>query len=81
MENLVGMTLRGRQRAYYYGKLDLLFPGLRQRYEREFGGDYHCPATGAQQLGRLFEDLCERYGLATGVARYAPQQGKQLCLF
>jgi DNA repair photolyase len=75
-----GMTLRGRQRTYYYRKLDLLFPGLRQRYEREFGSDYHCPATGTRQLNRLFEDLCERYGLATRVERYTPQQGKQLRL-
>ena len=31
-----GMTLRDRQRAYYYAQLDRLFPGLRQQYERQY---------------------------------------------
>lgn len=75
-----GMTLRGRQRAYYYRQLDLLYPGLRKRYERAFGDDYYCPASGAHQIGRLFEDLCARYGLATRVRRYLPKQGRQLRL-
>jgi len=35
-----GMTLRDRQRQYYYTKLDLLFPGLRPRYEKAFGEHY-----------------------------------------
>jgi len=32
-----GMSMRDRQRAYYYAKLDELFPGLRRRYERRYG--------------------------------------------
>ena len=32
-----GMTLRDRQRAYYYDKLDHLFPGLRGRMRKLLG--------------------------------------------
>ncbi|HDQ71077.1 MAG TPA: radical SAM protein [Chloroflexi bacterium] len=35
-----GMTLRDRQRVYYYRRLDELFPGLRARYERRFGENW-----------------------------------------
>ena len=33
-----GMTLRANQRAYYYDRLDELFPGLRERYEKKVWG-------------------------------------------
>ena len=51
-----GMTLRDRQRAYYYDKMDKLFPGLRQRYERRFGDQYHCPANDTDRLWRVLSD-------------------------
>jgi len=35
-----GMSMRDRQRALFYGRLDELFPGLRARYEERFGEDY-----------------------------------------
>jgi len=36
-----GMSLRDRQRAYYYDELARLFPGLRRRYEARYGNQYH----------------------------------------
>jgi DNA repair photolyase len=76
-----GMSLRDRQRAYYYGKLDELFPGLRQRYERTFGGQYTCPVPNADRLATLFGDLCEQYGIATRMEPYQPVSGTQMSLF
>ena len=76
-----GMSLRDRQRAYYYDKLDELFPGLRRKYERRFGGQYHCAANNAEQLGRLFHGLCDRYGIATRMTPYEPETATQLSLF
>ncbi len=69
-----GMTLRDRQRAYYYDKLDLLFPGLRPRYEKAFGERYFAPAQNARQLGQLFAELCEKYGVATRMPVFIPQK-------
>jgi DNA repair photolyase len=69
-----GMTLRDRQRAYYYDKLDHLFPGLRERYAKAFGESYSAPARNARQLGQVFNELCERLGLATKMPVFAPQK-------
>jgi DNA repair photolyase len=65
-----GMTMRDRQRAYYYDQLDRLFPGLRERYERAYGGRYECSAPTAPRLRAVYEDLCRTYHLATGVQAF-----------
>jgi len=77
----LGMTMRDRQRAYYYDKLDTLFPGLRREYERAFGNQYHAPANNAKELERVVARLCDEYELATRIPQYAPQAAKQLSLF
>ncbi len=76
-----GMTLRDRQRAYYYAQLDRLFPGLRQRYERQYGNRYSASAWGAQHLEQTFREACERYGIATRMPFYAPAPPLQPALF
>ena len=68
-----GMSLRDRQRAYFYTQLDRLFPGIRQRYERAFGDRYEAPAPNAAQLYQLFNTLCQQYQLATRTPAYKPQ--------
>jgi DNA repair photolyase len=65
-----GMTLRNRQRAYYYAQLDRLFPGLRQQYERRFGDRYFASANDAHRLEQIFREQCERYGIATRMRLY-----------
>ena len=67
-----GMTLRDRQRAYYYAQLNRLFPGLRQQYERQYGDRYSAPAQGAAQLEQVFKETCERHGIATHMPFYQP---------
>lgn len=67
-----GMSLRDRQRDYYYAQLDRHFPGLRARYESAFGSRYGCPARNASRLERCFASLCQQYGLR----RYAPPYGE-----
>lgn len=76
-----GMTLRDRQRAYYYDRLDELFPGLRQRYERAFGDRYTCAAPNIERLTRVFDELCERYGIASRMERYPRVTDTQMRLF
>ena len=74
-----GMSMRDRQRAYYYEQLDRQFPGIRAKYERRFGERYECPANFAAELSSLFHLLCAEHGLDTKVRRYQPL--KQLSLF
>ena len=75
-----GMTLRDRQRDYYYNKLDRSFPGLRGQYERRFGNQYYCPANNSTSLEDEFRDLCENYGIATRMPQFSTQRGEQLNL-
>ncbi len=75
-----GMSMRDRQRAYYYDKLDQLFPGLRQMYERTFGDQYACASPHADRLASVFHDLCDRHGIATRMKGYEPVTATQLRL-
>ena len=81
-----GMTLRDRQRAYFYDKLDRLFPGLHPRYEKAFGERYSAPARNPRRLGQVFAELCKQLGIATKMPVFAPRkrlhkEKDQLALF
>src|SRR5512136_556932 len=76
-----GMTLRDRQRAYYYAQLNRLFPGLRQQYERQYGDRYSAAAREARHLEQIFREACERKGIATRMPFYEPALPLQPALF
>jgi DNA repair photolyase len=76
-----GMTLRDRQRAYYYAKLDQHFPGLRKEYERRYGNQYSAPARNHAQLEAHFHSLCQEAGLNTAIPQFSPQKNEQLRFF
>ncbi len=75
-----GMTMRDRQRTYYYDQLDRLFPGLKTKYQRRYGERYGCSVPDAKQLEELFRAMCEHYGLATRMPFYTPESPSQLTL-
>ncbi|MCJ7738736.1 MAG: hypothetical protein MUQ10_15730 [Anaerolineae bacterium] len=75
------MTLRNRQRDYYYRQLDRHFPGLRETYERVFGDRYSCHAPYSKKLYAIFGTLCMQYGVATKLPLYAPQAAELPSLF
>jgi hypothetical protein len=75
------MSMRKGQREYFYQKLDQLFPGLREKYERRYGDSYSCPSDRAERLWQVFNELRVRYGIATDVRRYNPRTAAQLALF
>jgi DNA repair photolyase len=68
-----GMTMRDRQREYFYARLDEHFPGLRPRYERAYRERYGCTVPEAGRLGKLSAELCDRYGIARRIEPYPPQ--------
>jgi DNA repair photolyase len=77
-----GMSLRDRQREYFYTQLDRLFPGMRQCYERCFGNRYECPTDNARQLYMLMGSLCARLDLSNHTPRYQPEAPvRQMTLF
>lgn len=58
-----GMTLRQNQREWYYRKLDIFFPGIKEKYIRQYGNAYECPSPKAKELWNLFKDECSRLGI------------------
>jgi DNA repair photolyase len=81
-----GVTLRQNQREWYYKKLDEHFPGLKQKYIRQFGNAYECRSPKAKTLIQLFQKECDRFGILYKMADIIKgyQQGyddQQLSLF
>lgn len=58
-----GLTLREGDREYYYAALDRHFPGLKQRYIREYGNAYVLPSPNEARLREIFEEFCGKYGI------------------
>lgn len=75
-----GVTLRDRQRDYFYAQLDQRFPGVRVRYERAFGERYSARSPRAAELETLFGELAARFHLARTVAPYREDKPEQLAL-
>lgn len=59
-----GMTLRDGQREYFYRALDKLYPGMKQKYIKNFGNSYQCLSPGHQNLYKIFRRECEYWGIA-----------------
>jgi len=59
----MGVTLREGNREYFYRQLDLRFPGMKERYIREYGGAYMLESPNAGELERLFHRICSRHGI------------------
>lgn len=57
------VTLRAGQREYFYNKLDIHFPGIKEKYMRTYGGQYECRSPRYGALEALFRKECERYGI------------------
>lgn len=74
----MGVTLRDRQKAYYYRQLDKSFPGLRETYEKSFGEAYYCPARKDKHLYKLLQEECDIAGLKTKIDCYKPLEAEQL---
>lgn len=55
----MGLTLREGDREYYYAALDRYFPGLKERYIRTYGNAYELPSPRAEELKRLFQQICQ----------------------
>ncbi|WP_407374565.1 SPL family radical SAM protein [Methanobrevibacter sp.] len=50
----MGLTLRHGNREYFYFKLDEHFPGLKEKYIKEYGSSYAIPSPNNKKLMDLF---------------------------
>lgn len=59
----MGLTLRDGNREYFYRQLERHFPGLKERYIREYGNQYVVSSPRQRELMELFHRKCEEYGI------------------
>ena len=59
----MGLTLREGSREYYYAALDRHFPGLKERYIRQYGNAYELPSPNAAELKAVFQKTCRANGI------------------
>ena len=85
----IGLTLRDGNREYFYEQLDKLFPGLKERYIREYGNRYEVVSPNNAKLMEMFCERCDTHGIVRGndeIFRYLQtfeekQTAKQLSLW
>jgi len=78
---MFGVTLRKGSRDYLFRAMDATFPGMRARYEQQFGEQYICNSPHLRQLERTFYDEIQRVNIASAMHFYKPQPDTQLSLF
>ncbi|MCR4566420.1 MAG: radical SAM protein [Pseudobutyrivibrio sp.] len=59
----MGLTLREGDREYYYEALDKHFPGIKERYIKQYGNAYELPSLNAKELMGLFHKICKDNGI------------------
>ena len=84
-----GVTLREGNREYFFRQLDRSFPGMKEKYLREFGLSYMCMSPNNRELTALVQDTCREHGILSQpeqVFSYLKEfedkaEGQQLSLF
>ena len=56
----MGLTLREGNREYFYSKLEQHFPGLKERYCRQFGNSYEVNSPRQEELMQVFHEFCRK---------------------
>jgi DNA repair photolyase len=59
----MGLTLREGDREYFYAALDKHFPGLKEKYIREYGYAYELPSPNTPELMEIFNKICKENGI------------------
>lgn len=85
----IGLTLRDGDRQYYYKQIDKHFPGLKERYMKEYGNAYGISPPNREALHSIVVEASKYYGMAYKdyeifdyMNRYEDKQsGEQLSLF
>ena len=66
----LGMSLRDRQRAFYYKSLDKNFPGIRKKYEKKYGDRYNCSCVNIKKLNSILSEACSKYDISLKMPIY-----------
>ncbi|MFP4478349.1 MAG: radical SAM protein [Candidatus Izemoplasmatales bacterium] len=55
-----GLTLRQGNREYFYKQLDRLFPGLKNKYQKTYGHQYHIKSANENSLNEYLKSFCQK---------------------
>lgn len=59
----IGVTLRDGDRQYFYEKLDVHFPGMKEKYQSTFGDAYEVPSPKRKVLSEMVRNFCFENGM------------------
>ena len=59
----IGLTLRDGNQQYFYRCLDEKFPGLRDKYIRQFGSSYEIESPNSASLYQMIKKFCTERGI------------------
>ncbi|KAA3643615.1 MAG: radical SAM protein [Chloroflexi bacterium] len=76
-----GMSMRDRQRDYFYEQLDRHFPGMKEKYQQRYGQNYGCPTPNANHLQQVFDQTCQQYNMPARMPFYQKDAAEQLQMF
>ncbi len=66
----LGMSLRDRQRDYYYKNLDVKFPGLSSKYKKKYNNRYTCYDNNFKKLADTLKETCSKYNISLKMPSY-----------
>ena len=82
-----GVTMREGNREYFYAKLDESFPGMKERYIKQFAYAYECMSKNNAALTGILKQECAKHGILCGtdavfafIRQFEPPQ-TQMALF
>jgi DNA repair photolyase len=67
-----GVSLRPGSRDFFYNKLDLLFPGIKDKYIHHFGQDYQCSTPMWRGLNDLFQMEINSLNIRSKIPVFTP---------
>ncbi|MCR5308820.1 MAG: radical SAM protein [Bacilli bacterium] len=83
----VGLTLREGNREYFYECLDKEFPGLKEKYIKQYGNKYEVSSDRNSELSKIIIDRCKKNNIMCDVTeifkylREYPNRFEQMSLF
>jgi DNA repair photolyase len=80
-----GITLREGSRDYFYQKLDLHFPGIKEKYIQYYGTEYQCSVPNWRELNEIFKREIKAHKITSKIEMFEPikrsKESPQLTLF
>ena len=83
----VGLTLREGNREYFYECLDKEFPGLKEKYIKQYGNKYEVSSNSNEVLSKIIIDRCREHNIMCDInqvfsyLRKYPDKFEQISLF